>query len=104
METLLVVEENPDLFLQNSAGCKTKTTEVEMPLAALRTGECGTVLRMEGNEEFRSKMLALGIIPGKVITVTRGDQHQSFILRVDQSRIMMDWKSLNRIYVQSGAI
>lgn len=74
----------------------------EMPLSFLKSGDIGTVLRLEGGEEFRSKMLALGIIPGKSVTVARGEKHQPYILRVDESRVMIDWKTLERIYIRPG--
>ena len=74
----------------------------EIPLDTLRSGDCGTVSRMDGGEEFRGKMLALGIIPGKTITVARGEKHQPYVLRVDESRVMIDWATLGRIYVHSG--
>lgn len=71
-----------------------------IPLTRLKTGDDGVILRLNGNEEFRSKMLALGIIPGKRIKVAKGDVNQPYILRVDESRIMIDWTTLNEILVQ----
>ncbi len=73
------------------------------PLCSLRSGECGTVRRLDGGEDFRCKMLALGIIPGKTVTVARGEKHQPYVLRVDESRVMVDWGTLGQIYVDSGA-
>ena len=74
----------------------------ETPLDTLKSGDYGMVSRMDGDEEFRGKMLALGIIPGKIITVARGEKRQPYVLRVDESRVMVDWATLGRIYVHSG--
>jgi Fe2+ transport system protein FeoA len=87
-------------FQQDFVGGKTHDLLTEKPLSALKSGDCGTVRRLGGGEEFRTRMIALGIIPGKTIMVARGEKHQPYILRVDESRVMMDWKTLEQIYVQ----
>lgn len=74
----------------------------EIPLSGLVTGECGTVSRLEGGEEFYSKMLALGISPGKSVAVIRGSRKQPYLVRVDDSRVMVDWLTLNNIYIQTN--
>ncbi len=100
MEMVLKSENNP-VLPRYSAAIDTLNHQIEKPLAILRAGESGVVSRMTGDEEFRSKMLALGILPGKTIMVARGGKHQPFILRIDESRIMVDWNLLSRIYILS---
>lgn len=73
---------------------------VEIPLSALVSGDRGVVSRLDGGEEFRCKMLSLGILPGKEVTVARGEKRQPYILGIDDFRVMMDWGALGRIYVQ----
>lgn len=104
MGIILEIEKSSSLSRKNSAGEETGMFPAERPLSTLKSGEHGTVRRLEGGEEFRGKMLALGIIPGKTITVARGEKHQPYILRVDESRVMMDWRTLDRIYVQPGTL
>ncbi len=100
MEMVLKTENNP-VLPRYSAAIDALSHQFEKPLALLRAGESGVVSRMTGDEEFRSKMLALGILPGKNITVARGGKHQPFILRIDESRVMVDWNLLSRIYILS---
>jgi Fe2+ transport system protein FeoA len=89
-------------FPKSFTGGKTQDFLAEKPLSTLKSGDCGMVRRLDGDEEFRTKMIALGIIPGKTIMVTRGEKHQPYVLRVDESRVMMDWRTLGQIYVQPG--
>jgi Fe2+ transport system protein FeoA len=102
VETTLETRETLRVSRHHSDRAETGTGGAEMPLSTLRTGDYGTVLRMDGGEEFRGRMLALGIIPGKTVTVAKGEIHQPFLLRVDDSRVMVDWSTLYKIYVQPG--
>jgi Fe2+ transport system protein FeoA len=92
---------NRSLLRKDSGGTENSTGPCT--LCDLRSGDCGTVQRLEGGEDFRCKMMALGIVPGKTVTVTRGEKHQPYVLRVDDSRVMVDWGTLGRIHVNSGA-
>lgn len=83
---------------------ETRIFSAEIPLSTLKSGNYGIVKRLDGGEEFRSKMLALGIIPGKKITVTRGEKNNPYLLQVDESKVMMDWRTLEQIYIQSGTV
>jgi Fe2+ transport system protein FeoA len=103
MEIMFETVKRPDLA-RYPAGTGVQTPKDEIPLSTLREGDYGTVSRMDGDEVFRSKMLALGIIPGKDVIVARGDKHQPFLLRVDESRVMVDWNTSGRIYVRPGVI
>ena len=74
----------------------------EIPLSGLAAGQCGTVSRLVGGEQFYSKMLALGISPGKSVAVIRGSRKQPYLVRVDDSRVMVDWTTINNIYIKTG--
>jgi Fe2+ transport system protein FeoA len=101
MKTAIDFEEKR--FLQKGdSGENAQGFPAEKPLSALKSGDFGTVRHLGGGEEFRTKMIALGIIPGKTIMITRGEKHQPYILRVDESRVMMDWRTLEQIYIQPG--
>lgn len=71
-----------------------------LPLAVLRTGETGIVIGFNGETEFSVRMMALGIIPGQTVTVMNGGRGQPYLVRVAASRVMLDWQTLNSIYVQ----
>jgi ferrous iron transport protein A len=70
-----------------------------IPLSSLRTGAAGVVLGFAAAEECSGRMMALGLIPGKTVKVLNGAKRQSFILQIDESRIMIDWRTLEKIYV-----
>jgi Fe2+ transport system protein FeoA len=89
-------------FQKDLTGEKTQDFLVEKPLSAFKSGDYGIVHHLEGGEKFRMKMIALGIIPGKTIVVIWGQQHQPYVLRVDESRVMVDWETLKQIFVQPG--
>lgn len=72
-----------------------------LPLSQLRSGDRAVVCRLNGGETFRSKMLSLGLFPGKTIAVQRSDKSLPFVLWVDQSRIVVDRNTLEQIYVQT---
>ncbi|MGE5597814.1 MAG: FeoA family protein [Bacteroidota bacterium] len=76
----------------------------DLPLCLLRAGESGIVRRLEGGEEFRSRMLSLGLAPGRLVTVCRSGCNQPFVLRIDAGRIMVDWRTLGRIHVQPWVV
>lgn len=103
MKTILATGKNISLSRKNPTGRETAVFVAETPLSTLKSGDCGIVQRLEGGEAFRGKMLALGIIPGKTITVARGEKCQPYILRIDDCRVMMDWRTLGRIYVQPAS-
>ncbi len=71
----------------------------EIPLSALESGDRGVISRLDGGEDFRCKMLSLGILPGKEVTVARGAKRQPYIIGIGDCRVMMDWGALGRIYV-----
>ena len=75
--------------------------EREIPLSTLRAGERGIVIRLRGEEDFRCKMLSLGIFPGTEVLVAGGGGRQPSILQVGSCRVMMDWGSTGRIYVET---
>jgi Fe2+ transport system protein FeoA len=75
----------------------------EIQLSNLTKGENGIVSRLDGDEEFRCKMLSLGVLPGREITVTRGNRHQPYLVRVGDCRVFMDWGTLERVYVRPSS-
>jgi Fe2+ transport system protein FeoA len=71
-----------------------------LPLSVLTTGETGVVIGFNGEAEFSARMMALGMIPGQTVTVVNGGSEQPYLVRVAASRVMLDWQTLNRIYIQ----
>jgi Fe2+ transport system protein FeoA len=71
-----------------------------LPLAVLKAGEAGVVVGFNGQEEFCVRMMALGMIPGQTVTVVNGGREQPYLVRVAASRVMLDWQTLNHIYIR----
>ncbi len=86
-------------FAASAEGTAPQSSAV-VSVANLQTGSSGIVRRFDGGEEFRSQMLALGLIPGMQIKVARGEKGHPYILQLDQNRVMVDWGTIGKIYVQ----
>jgi ferrous iron transport protein A len=70
-----------------------------IPLSSLRPGAAGVVLGFAEVEDYGARMMALGLIPGQTVKVINGAKRQSYILQINESRIMIDWRTLEKIYV-----
>lgn len=92
----MVMERNVNFISQWGAAT---VPNVGVRLAGLRSGDSGVVLGFAGKEELSGRMMALGIVPGKTVTVINGAKRQPFILRIDESRMMVDWQTLNQIII-----
>jgi Fe2+ transport system protein FeoA len=96
-----------DVASQSDCNCHGKrfrhhgppVTTTGVPLASLHAGESGVVLDFIAAEECGDRMLALGLLPGKTVTVLNGAKRQPFLLRLGESRIVVDWRTLGQIYV-----
>ena len=69
-------------------------------LANLHTGERGIVTSLKGGEKFRNKMLALGLIPGKEFEVIKGNKNGPFVLKIDETRLMLGYGMAEKIIIE----
>ena len=67
----------------------TKTTHELPRLSQLREGQGGLVKTLEGGAAFRSKMIALGILPGIRVDVLRGGQGGCLVVGIGRNRVML---------------
>jgi Fe2+ transport system protein FeoA len=93
-----------DAVMERNLNCKpllgaAQHSTAGVQLSGLRSGDSGVVLGFAGKKELYGRMMALGIIPGKTVTVINGAKRQPFILRIDESRMMVDWQTLNQIII-----
>jgi Fe2+ transport system protein FeoA len=91
-------------MMERRLNCNSRLGVVTTPgvgarLSGLCPGDTGVVLGFAGKEELSGRMMALGIVPGKAVTVMNGAKRQPFILRIDESRMMVDWQTLNQIII-----
>lgn len=74
----------------------------EMPLAAVPAGETVIVARILGDEVFRAKMMAIGLIPGIPVSVLKSGSRQPLLLALTASRFMLDCRSSELVTVRTG--
>ncbi len=68
-------------------------------LSQLSSGTSAVVDRIGGDQGFRTKMLALGLMPGTAITVVQSGDHQPLLLALSGSRFALDYASSEKIAV-----
>ena len=72
------------------------------PLNALRAGERGVVVGMDGGTGLLCRMTSLGFTPGAEVTVMQNYGHGPLICRVRNARIALGRGEAGRIYVRRG--
>lgn len=75
---------------------------VEQSLADVRSGSEADVVRFDGGEGFRSKVIAMGIIPGKRIRVQSYSARGPVVVVIDGSRVALGRELARRIIVRGG--
>lgn len=70
-------------------------------LSHLTSGESGLVVTVDGGKRSRQKLFDLGIVPGKVISVVQGARRHPYIVRVGETKIMLGWGMVEKIYVSA---
>jgi Fe2+ transport system protein FeoA len=80
--------------------CQAVNNKVES-LSHLTSGESGLVVTVDGGKRSRQKLFDLGIVPGKVISVVQGARRHPYIVRVGETKIMLGWGMVEKIYVSA---
>ncbi|MEW6624022.1 MAG: FeoA family protein [Bacillota bacterium] len=68
-------------------------------LSDLKSGEYARVRGLTGSEEYRSKILSLGVVPGTELKVLNGSQGCPYVLKINGSRLMLGWEMAKNIKV-----
>jgi len=71
-----------------------------MPLAQAAEGTCVRVARVQGDDRFRGKMIAMGIVPGVPLSVLKGGGKRPLLVAVDGGRFCLDRESSQKITVR----
>jgi Fe2+ transport system protein FeoA len=74
----------------------------ESPLAEAVAGDVVTVTGILGDEAFRGRVMAMGILPGVTLTVVRGGRRQPLLVALPGSRCVVDERSSEMITVRRG--
>jgi Fe2+ transport system protein FeoA len=58
------------------------------------------VTRILGDESFRGRIMAMGIMPGASVSVVGGGAKQPLLIALPGSRCVLDWRSSKMIAVR----
>lgn len=61
------------------------------------------MVTIEGGKGSRQRLFDLGIVPGKTISVVQGAKRHPYIVRVGETKIMLGWGMVEKIYVSAFA-
>ena len=76
------------------------TSSQAVCLAQVPPGSVVQVDRVCGDEVFRGKMMAMGIVPGVSISVLRGGEGQPLLVALMGSRLILDCRSSESITIR----
>ncbi|MEA3406987.1 MAG: FeoA family protein [Chloroflexota bacterium] len=71
-----------------------------VPLAHLKAGESGVVLRLGGGSRFVGRMAALGFTPGTTLNVARNSGRGPIIVNLLDTQIALGRGQAYRVYVR----
>ncbi|MGI5940531.1 MAG: FeoA family protein [Thermoleophilia bacterium] len=84
-------------WCQGERGCVAIS---ETPLAQVPAGNLVEVTQLLGDEVFRNRTMAMGIVPGATLSVVSGGSGRPLVLALSGSRLLLDAKSSEAILVQ----
>lgn len=79
--------------------CSVPKRSSSLHLSDLRSGKKARVLELIGSEEYRSKILSLGIVPGTEFQVLNGSKGCPYVLKINGTRLMLGWGMVQNIKV-----
>jgi Fe2+ transport system protein FeoA len=77
-----------------------ETSSQEACLAQVPPGSVVQVDRVHGDEVFRGKMMAMGIVPGVSISVLQGGGGRPLLVALTGSRLILDCRSSELITIR----
>lgn len=72
-----------------------------IPLSDVESGTRVRVVRLNGGEGFRGKVISLGLIPGKEIVVQSFSRKGPLVVQIDGSRVALGRELAGRVLVRS---
>jgi ferrous iron transport protein A len=71
------------------------------PLAELRPAQRAVIQELQGGYSFRSRLAALGFVPGTVVRMLRNLGHGPVIVNVRDTRIALGREEAQKVLVQA---
>ncbi len=72
------------------------------PLSEVRSDLPVVVARLDGGEGFRSKVISMGLVPGKTVTVRSRGKRGPVVVQIDGSRVGLGRDVAERIMVKTA--
>ncbi|MEX2444935.1 MAG: FeoA family protein [Alkalispirochaeta sp.] len=72
-----------------------------IPLSQVRPGTPVVVARLDGGEGFRSKVISMGLVPGKTVTVRSSSKRGPLVVQIESGRVGLGRDVAERIFVKS---
>lgn len=69
------------------------------PLSSLANGEQAVIRDIQGGRCIRSRLIAMGLMPGKELTVLNNIPNGPFIVQIDDTRIALGRGQADKIIV-----
>lgn len=71
-----------------------------MPLAMVESGKCVRLLAIRAGRGLRSRLAAMGLVPGVDLVVVRNSLNGPFIVSVKGSRVVLGRGMVHKILVE----
>ena len=88
---------------ERSAHDSAMSEQQVVPLSDVVSGARVVVVRLDGGEGFRGKVIAMGIIPGKELTVQSYSRRGPLVVQIDGSRVALGRELAGRVLVRRAA-
>ncbi|MFW5696089.1 MAG: FeoA family protein [Alkalispirochaeta sp.] len=76
------------------------TEDDTKPLSDVSAGVPVVVARLDGGEGFRSKVISMGLVPGRTVTVRSSGARGPLVVQIDGSRVGLGRDVAQRIMVK----
>jgi ferrous iron transport protein A len=73
-------------------------------LSNIETGTTVRVVRLDGGEGFRDKVISLGVIPGKTLRVQSYSRRGPLVVQLEGSRVAIGRELAERILVTEDVV
>ena len=85
-----------ELMVSRSAAAPATFREA---LSSASAGESLVIVKIEGDQGFRAKMISLGLMPGAPISIIEGGGGRPFLVGLGGGKFMLDARSAGQILV-----
>ncbi len=74
------------------------------PLSVVKAGEKVRLVYVDAGHGLRGRLMALGLVPGTILTIINNDQPGPFVISVKNTKVMLGRGMANKIIVSNIAV